>query len=184
MLYEHLVRLVDEFLNISRMEQGRLKYNFAGFEIVPLVRESLKELKLRAKAKGLKLNFEDKLRAIKEIVADKEKMHHVVYNFIDNAIKYTEDGSIVVSLEQEGNGVTYRVKDTGYGFGPEDQANFFQKFYRGRNVKGINIGGTGLGLYVCRKFIEAHHGKIWAKSPGPGKGAEFGFWLPENQPQG
>ena len=75
-----------------------------------------------------------------------------------------------------------RVKDSGLGFSKVDEANFFQKFYRGENVRGTNVNGTGLGLYVCRKFIETHGGRVWAHSDGLGKGSEFGFWVPFKPP--
>lgn len=112
------------------------------------------------------------------VYCDEEKIRHVVFNFIDNAIKYSEVGNIKVELYPENNGAAVRVRDNGLGFSKIDGANFFQKFYRGENVKGTNVNGTGLGLFVCSKFIEAHHGKVWAHSEGLGKGAEFGFWIP------
>jgi signal transduction histidine kinase len=109
---------------------------------------------------------------------DDEKIRHGIYNFIDNAIKYSEKGSITVKLENQGGGLAYTVTDEGLGFDETDRLNFFQKFYRGENVQHTNVNGTGLGLYVVSKFIEAHGGKVWAKSPGLGKGSEFGFWIP------
>jgi signal transduction histidine kinase len=174
---EHLVKLVDEFLDITRIEQGRTKFNFDFFSINDLCEGVVKELNNRAQDKGLKVVWKP-FKKLGKILLDEEKVRHVVFNFIDNAIKYSEKGSIVVSSEKEDKGFTIRVKDNGFGFGKEDQANFFQKFYRGKNVEGTNVTGTGLGLYVCRKFIEAHGGHVWAHSEGLGKGGEFGFWVP------
>ena len=110
--------------------------------------------------------------------ADADRIGQVLTNLIDNAIKYTEKGIIKVTVEETDGGIKVAVNDHGFGFEKVDEANFFQKFYRGENVKGTNVTGTGLGLYVCRKFIEAHGGKVWAHSPGLGQGSEFGFWLP------
>ena len=98
------------------------------------------------------------------------------------AIKYSEKGDIKILLTKESGGVAMRVKDGGIGFEKNDEVNFYQKFYRGENVKNTNVNGTGLGLYVCRKFIEGHGGRVWAKSPGLNKGSEFGFWVPASQP--
>ncbi len=174
---EHLIKLVDEFLNISRIEQGRTKFVFKVDDIFAVVEDVKKELDLRAKDKNLEL-VSKKHKDLSLVEMDAEKVRHVIFNFVDNAIKYSEEGKIMISAENEDNGVTVRVRDQGFGFGKVDEANFFQKFYRGENVKGTNVTGTGLGLYVCRKFIEAHGGKVWAHSPGLGKGGEFGFWLP------
>lgn len=174
---EHLVKLVDEFLDITRIEQGRTKFTFEDKNIVDLINGVVKELKDRAGAKKLPIVWKTS-KEKKVINMDDEKIRHVVFNFIDNAIKYSDKGKIHVSWLSEKNGVAVRVKDNGFGFEKEDEVNFYQKFYRGKNVEGTNVGGTGLGLYVCRKFIEAHGGYVWAHSAGMGKGSEFGFWIP------
>jgi len=174
---EHLVKLVDEFLDITRIEQGRTKFSFADKDLNKLTEGVVKELSSRAQDSGLKLVWKPQKNLV-NINMDEEKVRHVIFNFVDNAIKYSNKGSIVISSEKEKRGITIRVKDKGFGFGKEDDANFFQKFYRGKNVEGTNVTGTGLGLYVCRKFIESHSGHVWAKSSGLGKGSEFGFWLP------
>ena len=173
---EHLIKLVDDFLNISRIEQGRTKYNFADFDLTHLIDGIIFELKKRGEDKGLGIEWLEKDPF--KIVGDEEKIRHVIFNFVDNAIKYTEKGIIKVTVEETDGGIKVAVNDHGFGFEKVDEANFFQKFYRGENVKGTNVTGTGLGLYVCRKFIEAHGGKVWAHSPGLGQGSEFGFWLP------
>lgn len=179
---ERLVKLVDEFLDISRIEQGRTKFSFEKENLNNLVEDVIKELVPRAKDAGFSINFIP-IDEIEDFVFDKEKIRHVIFNFIDNSIKYGGDGKIItVSLEYEKNGITLRVKDQGLGFNSSDEAKFFQKFYRGENVKGTNVNGTGLGIYVCRMFIENHKGHVWAKSEGLGKGSEFGFWIPEKQP--
>lgn len=174
---EHLIKLVDEFLDISRIEQGRTKFVFSLGNISDVIEGVRKELQPRAKEKGLDI-FYKKSGEISGVEMDAEKIRHVIFNFVDNAIKYSDKGKITISAEAENDGITTRVRDQGLGFNKIDEANFFQKFYRGENVKGTNVNGTGLGLYVCRKFIEAHGGKVWAHSMGLGKGGEFGFWLP------
>lgn len=177
---EHLIKLVDDFLNISRIEQGRVKYNFADFDVTHMIEGVVFELNKRAEDKGLELKWAEKKSH--NIVGDEEKIRHVIFNFIDNAIKYTDIGNISVATELDAGGLKVMVSDHGFGFDRVDEANFFQKFYRGENVKNTNVTGTGLGLFVCKKFIEAHGGKVWARSPGLGKGSEFGFWLPLKPP--
>ncbi len=172
-----LIKLIDSFLDITRLEQGRTKYDFAEHDLDALVDGVVKEFEVRARRKGLKLVWQA-VPDLPRAFYDEEKIRHVVFNFIDNAIKYSEVGNINVEIYQENAGVAVRVRDNGLGFNKIDEANFFQKFYRGDNVKGTNVNGTGLGLFVCAKFIEAHHGKVWAHSEGLGMGGEFGFWIP------
>ncbi|MFA6105405.1 MAG: ATP-binding protein [Patescibacteria group bacterium] len=176
----HLVKLVDSFLDITRLEQGRTKYDFAPHDINDVIDSAVKELDVKAKQKNLTLVW-NRAPELAKVIFDEEKIRHVVFNFIDNAIKYCDVGVIKVEAISEGDGVSIRVKDGGLGFEKIDEANFFQKFYRGNNVKGVNVNGTGLGLFVCAKFIESHHGRVWAHSPGLGKGSEFGFWIPVHQ---
>jgi signal transduction histidine kinase len=177
----HLVKLIDQFLDVSRIEQGRTKYDFKKSDLIKLIQGVAEELNQRAEDNGLKIIFNPDEVKDANVIMDEEKVRHVIFNFIDNAIKYSENGEIKVLLEYEYDGITIRIKDSGLGFGKVDQANFFQKFYRGENVKGTNVNGTGLGLFVCHKFIEAHHGRIWGHSQGLKKGSEFGFWLPLKQ---
>lgn len=174
----HLVKLVDGFLDITRIEQGRTKFSFSDLDMNILITRVVKELKDRAQDKGLSLVFKAD-KKVKNINADEEKIRHVVFNFVDNAIKYSEKGSIKIFLKEHKNGLSVTVVDNGFGFGKEDEVAFFQKFYRGKNVEGTNVSGTGLGLFICRKFIEAHGGHVWAHSQGLGKGSEFGFWIPQ-----
>lgn len=177
---ERLVKLIDNFLNISRIEQGRTKYAFGDHDMNALIDSVVLELAERARGKGLKLKWRRR-PGVKHIYMDDEKIRHVVFNFVDNAIKYSDKGVVTVSLQKERNGVALRVVDEGLGFNKEDENNFFNKFYRGKNVEGTNVNGTGLGIYVCRQFAEAHGGHVWAHSDGIGKGSEFGFWIPDHR---
>ena len=179
---EHLIKLVDDYLDISRIEQGRTKFVFKPADLNKVVASVVEELREKAAKKGLKI-VKQPNQFLKSFSFDEDKVRHVILNFVDNAVKYSDQGKIVVAIAKEDGGVALRVKDQGIGFGKIDEANFYQKFFRGDNVKTIDVGGTGLGLYVCRKFMEAHRGRVWAKSPGLGRGSEFGFWMPLNQPQ-
>lgn len=179
---ERLVRLVDEFLNITRLEQGRTQYTFEPHDMNLMVTSVVDELRNRAEEKGLTLVW-DTPKKETPVVMDEEKVRHVVFNYIDNAIKYSPEGTITVTVDNKDGSTMVRVKDHGFGFDKEDEANFFQKFYRGRNVERTDVSGTGLGIYVCKKFIEMHEGRVWAKSPGLGKGSEFGFSIPTKGPK-
>jgi signal transduction histidine kinase len=174
---EHLVKLVDQFLSISCIEQGCAKYEFVMADICELVDSAMNDLKVKATQKKIEIKWMCPRKIIK-VECDQEKIHHVIFNFLDNAIKYSNKGAVNVMFEKEGGGVAVRVIDSGIGFEKQDEVNFYQKFYRGSNVKSTAVTGTGLGLYVCRKFVEAHNGRVWAHSNGLGKGGEFGFWIP------
>lgn len=177
---ERLINLTDEFLDISRIEEGWIKFNFEMKDINKLIDSVVSELAKRTRRKGLELKWEMPAEAF-AVYMDEEKIRHVVFNFIDNAIKYTKAGTVEVEISKVKNGLSFRIMDSGLGFNKGDEANFFQKFYRGQNVKSIDSTGTGLGLYICRQFIEGHGGRVWAKSRGLGQGGEFGFYLPLNQ---
>ncbi|PIZ96845.1 MAG: hypothetical protein COX80_00395 [Candidatus Magasanikbacteria bacterium CG_4_10_14_0_2_um_filter_33_14] len=176
---DRLMTLVEEFLDITRIEQGRTKFTFEDKNMNELISSVVKELSMKPEfaVKKLKIVWKPD-KEITNIYMDEEKVRHVVFNFLDNAIKYSDKGTITISVETEDGGYTVRVKDHGFGFNKEDEVNFFQKFYRGKNVEGTNVNGTGLGIYVCKRFIEKHGGHVWAHSPGLGQGSEFGFWIP------
>ena len=176
---DRLMKLVEEFLDVTRIEQGRTKFVFEDKSINDLIASVVKELSMKPEfaEKNLKIVWKPE-ENITNIYMDEEKIRHVVFNFLDNSIKYSDKGIIKVSVETEDGGYTVRVKDQGFGFNKEDEVNFFQKFYRGKNVEGTNVNGTGLGIYVCKRFIEKHGGHVWAHSEGLGKGSEFGFWIP------
>lgn len=176
-----LIALVDDFLNITRIEQGRVKYEFKKQSIDKLVDTVVNELTDRAEQKNLSIEWKKPKDPI-ELFFDDEKIRHVIFNYVDNAIKYSEAGKIVVAVKKNDDGLFLTVNDKGIGFDRTDEVNFFKKFYRGENVRGSNVNGTGLGLFVCAKFVEAHRGRVWAKSAGLGQGSEFGFWIPLKQP--
>jgi signal transduction histidine kinase len=176
---ERLVKLVDEFLDVTRIEQGRTQYHFEKMDFGAMVKDVLKELTEKASQK--QIVFKDTVSGKTEIIGDSDRLRHGVFNFVDNAIKYSPAGSVVnIEVSKEKTGVAVRVKDQGPGLDQKDINNLFQKFYRSPNVS-RDFEGTGLGIYVCRMFIEAHGGHVWADSKGIGKGSEFGFWVPEKQ---
>lgn len=178
-----LVRLINIFLNVSRIESGRLKLQKSKFNLTELINEIIRELKIEAEKKNLKLEFSAKGGPVSggnnlDISADRDKIADVILNLVDNAIKYTEKGNVIVSAELKNNNIKVSIKDSGIGINPEEAKILFNKFIRGRKIAEINTSGSGLGLFIAKKIIELHNGKIWVESKGQGKGSEFIFEIP------
>lgn len=129
-----------------------------------------------AMAKGLNLSFEGPTEKMM-IYGDEQKLRHVVQNLIDNAVKYTEHGSIAVKLEDKGNAVILAVADSGLGIPHKVLPLLFEEYVRDERLR--QIRGSGMGLHIARIFVEAHQGKIWAESRGEGKGSTFYVALPK-----
>jgi signal transduction histidine kinase len=180
---ERLIGLVENLLDISRIESGRQEYQWSKIHLEDLAGTIVENLKNNAKEKDLKLFFHKPKKPTPLIVVDANKLHEVMMNFVDNSIKYTKKGQIDVSVSAEPDGsATFCVKDTGMGIAPEIKPLLFRKFSRGKNSFRIHTEGVGLGLYVAKMLIDAHKGKIWAESEGLEKGATFCFSLPQNGP--
>ena len=176
---ERLISLVEDLLNISRIESGKQEYKWAEIHLEDLAKEVAENLKKIAQDKGLKLFFQPPVQPTPLVAADSDKIHEVMMNFVDNAIKYTPQGEINIYVEPKPAGfVTFCVQDTGKGISAEAKAMLFKKFSRGKGSFTMHTEGLGLGLYVAKLFMEAHKGKIWAESEGDGKGSKFCFSLP------
>lgn len=174
---ERMVRLIADFLNISRLQTGKFIVDKAPADMKEVVRGEVKDLELIAATHNMKL----RLIVGKEpmpIFADEGKIRQVVMNFIDNAIYYSHSKStIVINLERVKNEVALTVVDTGIGVPEEEQAKLFTKFFRAGNARKARPDGTGVGLYLARRVIGAHGGSIIFSSK-EGKGSTFGFRLP------
>ncbi len=175
---ERLIQLVENLLNISRIESGRMQFQFENGWLEKVVDSVIEELTLAAQRKGLRLDYIKPQQPLPQVKIDPEKIRQVIMNLIDNSIKYTKRGHITIKLELAGKKVRFIVADTGMGISSEDLANLFKKFSRGTGTSLVHTEGTGLGLYVARMMIEAHQGKVWAESAGTGKGSKFCFELP------
>lgn len=172
---DRLATMVSEFLDISKIEQGTMAYNFIRFDIRKTLVELVGELRPRAAEKKLSLDLDPGADEPLPIVADEGKLRQIVSNLIDNAIKYTVTGGITVSLlhDREKKRVICRIKDTGVGLSQDDIHHLFGKFTRGSEGSKMNTGGSGLGLYVAKKMLEAHKGTVWVDSEGAGRGSVF-----------
>jgi len=174
----HLVDLVENLLNISRIESGRIQYQFALGDIAGTLRELSDAFSVVAKGRNLDLSFSYPEKPVAPFLMDAQKIREVVSNMIDNAIKYTQEGGVMVRLSSDGGKVRIAVSDTGVGIAPEDLSILFQKFRRGKESGKVNVSGTGLGLYVGKNFAEAHGGRIFVESDGVGKGSTFILEIP------
>jgi signal transduction histidine kinase len=173
---ERLIGLVNDLLNISRIESGRLEYHLEPVELEKIAEELIEGFKMKAEAKKLELHFEYP-KIFPKVNADSQKIKEVISNLLDNAIKYTDKGWIAVELESKDKQIICSVADTGLGVAPNEQKKIFEKFTHGQSSSGVT-GGLGIGLFICKKFIEGHNGKIWVESEGLGKGSKFSFSLP------
>ncbi|MBU4432573.1 GAF domain-containing sensor histidine kinase, partial [Patescibacteria group bacterium] len=175
---ERIIDLVENLLNVSRIESGRLQFTFEEKQLQDLVASVYDELSINAKEKKLKFEFIKSVAKLPLVNLDETKMRQVIMNLIDNSIKYTSSGKVVVSLKKQKDNILFCVSDSGVGIKSDDLPNLFKKFSRGSGSSLINANGTGLGLFVAKKMIEAHRGRIWAESAGKGVGSRFYFEVP------
>lgn len=185
---ERLVHLVNDMLDVSRIEGGRIELNVTKVDLQRLAKEVCDGLKPLAKEKGLRLEYlqptsyhlpPKKLppKKLPPIKADLEKTIQILNNLIGNAIKFTEKGKVTVDHKVKDHFVETRVIDTGPGIPKDFLPRLFQKFSRLHRDVSAGVSGTGLGLYVSKMLIEAMGGKIWVESE-EGKGSTFSFSLP------
>lgn len=173
-----LIALVNDMLNVSRIESGRIKLSPKIFSVVDLAKELVEELNVKAKEKSITLSVTD--APVPSVFADSDKVREVIINLIGNALKFTDNnGRITVSFSKVGEIVTTHVADTGRGISREDLGKLFTKFGRLENSLSsvAEVEGTGLGLYICKQFIELSGGKVTVTSE-LGKGSTFSFSLP------
>jgi len=173
-----LVNLVEDLLNVSKIEQGGMKFEFMPTDIHQVVMDLAGEMKISAENKKLELRINvsehDKFMAN----ADPVKIKQVFLNLVDNSIKYTPSGFVEIGLKRdEKDNIVFYVKDSGVGVTPEMKTKLFQKFSRADSAK-QNTGGSGLGLYLAQQIAKAHKGEIIIDSEGVNKGATFSVIIP------
>lgn len=174
---ERLISLVESLLNISRIESGRLEFDIKPSNLVEIVEPLVDGFKQKANQKDLKLEFLPD-GDLPLVLVDPQKIKEVISNLIDNSIKYTQKGSIVIGLHLESQSVVFNCQDTGIGVLPEDLPRLFEKFVRGKGMMQVYTEGTGLGLYFARMVIENMGGRIWVESAGKDQGSKFSFSVP------
>jgi signal transduction histidine kinase len=182
----HLGKLFQDLLSVTKIEDQRLNDTRQVFNLSDLVTQVANEMEMVARKKNLQLfthiggssnRNETVVAPVYNVRADAERIREVLTNLVDNAIKYTQTGSVDIDVGGNRNEVTVKVRDTGMGINPEDQKHMFEKFYRVNNSMTREIGGTGLGLYIARSLIELYGGQIKVESK-PGAGSTFMFTLP------
>jgi signal transduction histidine kinase len=167
-------------LSVSRIESGRIQINITSFDIVELVKRSHDELQIKADEKKLALSFTSQSPQIL-VKGDSDKTQEVLINLLGNAFKFTEKGSVTTRIEERNGEVWIGVSDTGRGVAQEDLQKLFTKF--GRLDSSLSTAaattGTGLGLYICKKYVEAMSGHFEVESE-LGKGTTFAFTMPKS----
>lgn len=191
---EHLGKLFQDLLTSAKAEDGRLQNHPVVIEMGEFLQQLTEDMRFTAEKKSLAVDFviganaEDSissknggaLKLVKPLYyvhVDQERIREVIVNIFDNAIKYTEAGKITIGLTGDDSVVQIRIQDTGDGIPPEDIPHLFEKFYRVDNTATRTIGGTGLGLFICRKIVELYNGRIWVSSEIH-KGSTFYINLP------
>lgn len=177
---ERLINLVNDLLNISRIESGRIEINPEPVDMIALVKDVIDEVYY---SKSMERNFQFTVmeKPIPKVFADPDKLRQILLNLVGNSLKFTpEGGKIVFDFFTDGKVLETSVKDSGVGISKDDLGRLFHKFSRLDNsYTAISTsGGTGLGLYISKSLIELMHGKIWARSEGLGRGTTFTFSMP------
>jgi signal transduction histidine kinase len=169
-----LARLIDELLDVSRLQQGRVEMRLAEIDLGEVVREVGERMKLLSKGHEI----ETKVEGTAPIVADRDRIEQVFENLVGNAMKYSpENGPIEVSLHVNGANAIVSVRDHGIGIAPAEVEKIFGLFYRSPDPRADHVGGLGLGLYISREIVSRHHGKLWAER-NPDAGTTFHVTLP------
>jgi signal transduction histidine kinase len=173
----HLLSLINEILDLSKVEAGRMELEVATFDLPLAIDNARTFVRERATKHGitLDLNVDERLG---DYVGDERKIKQILLNLLSNAVKFTpEGGRIGIHARQTNGAIEISVTDTGIGIPPEDQATIFEEFRQVGGDYAHKKEGTGLGLTLAKKFVELHGGKIWVASE-VGKGSTFTFTLP------
>lgn len=178
---DRLIKLVNDMLNISRIESGRMTFIMEKIDLAKLIQDTIEEVKPRADELGLTVALEPATLAIPSVIADPDKLKEVLINLIGNSLKFTpRNGSITLRLLNEEGKVRVDIQDTGRGIEKDDLPKLFQKFglIQGSYATNQNVvQGTGLGLFICKSIVDYHGGTISVSSPGRDLGSVFSFTL-------
>ncbi len=189
---QHLGKLFQDLLTSAKAEDGRLTSHPVVTEMGGFIEQLADDLRFGAEKKGLQMELVTSsvntesgaidargtvIKPLYYVHVDPDRLREVITNVFDNAVKYTPDGKVSLAITGNNEVVQVRVLDTGPGIPPQDVPHLFQKFYRVDNSATRSVGGTGLGLFICKKIIELYNGTIWAESE-LGKGSTFYINLP------
>ncbi|WP_437933700.1 hybrid sensor histidine kinase/response regulator [Sorangium sp. So ce341] len=175
---EHLVRLVDDLLDVSRITRGMIQLHKEKAELAAIVGQAVETVRPLVEARNLELMISLPMKPV-HLEVDATRMTQVITNLLHNAVKYTEPGGrIWVMGERTGDGLEVRIRDTGHGIPPDLLPKLFDLFTQGDRALDRSQGGLGLGLTLVRRLVEMHGGTVRAVSDGPGRGSEFIVRLP------
>jgi signal transduction histidine kinase len=172
-----LVELTEDLLDVTRLQAGRLQLQFEPTDLVALVQRIVKRFKVTTERHQIALDTAEENIVV---TIDPRRIEQVVSNLISNAIKYSPDGGkveVAVLQDKSSKIALFSVRDYGIGIPAHQQSRIFSRFMRADNAHASNIGGTGLGLYLCRELVERHNGRIWFESI-EGQGSTFYVSLP------
>jgi signal transduction histidine kinase len=173
---DRLARIVNDILWASRLDSGQMSMAIESCDAATLAQRVVESLRAHAPA-GIELVL-DEPSALPPVAADPDKLSQVLTNLLDNAVKYSPDGGLVeVRVEPAGGSVRFVVSDRGLGIPPSEHGRIFEKFFRLDPNLTRGVGGTGLGLYICRELVRRMDGRIWVDS-AEGAGSVFTFELP------
>jgi signal transduction histidine kinase len=174
---ERLGRLVDQLLDLSRLESGEVPLRLESLPLQSLVDDLISEIGMARPGRGVQVR-NDVPADLPALSADRERVHQVLFNLVDNAVRFTPiGGSVTVTARRRNGAVEVAVSDTGAGIPAEHLPRLFERFYRADPARARGDGGTGIGLAIARSVVEAHGGQIRAESE-PGRGSVFTFDLP------
>ena len=175
---KRLAALINDLLDISRIESGRIQMDQAPISLLESVTQRIEEIRPQADEKSIRLALTAP-ESVPKVLGDEARLGQVFTNLIGNAIKFTpENGDVNVKVEADGNLLHVEVIDTGPGIPPEERQKIFDKFYQLSDISTRQQGGSGLGLSISKSIVEAHGGKLWIDDGNQGKGSNFQFVLP------
>ncbi|MEP7083137.1 MAG: ATP-binding protein, partial [Betaproteobacteria bacterium] len=172
----HLLGLINEVLDLSKIEAGQLTLTAGEYSLVEMIRSTVSSLEGLARGKNLRL-YVNAPPVLPIAYGDERRMSQVILNLLGNAIKFTESGEVEVQVHTEAEQFLVAVRDTGPGIAAEDQQRIFEEFQQADTSLTREKGGTGLGLAIARRIVELHGGRLWVES-APGAGATFSFTVP------
>jgi two-component system, OmpR family, phosphate regulon sensor histidine kinase PhoR len=175
---DRLTRLIDDLLDLARIESGRIRLDFKRTSIRKVIQDTVEKLIPQLEKAEIALDMETE-EAVTPLLADPDRLAQVIINYVDNSMKYThKGGSIRIKAFETENEILVEVTDNGVGIPAQDLERVFERFYRVDKARTRSSGGTGLGLAIVKHIIEAHGGKVFVRSTA-GAGSTFGFSLPK-----
>ena len=183
---DRLSILVNDLLDVSRIEAGKVALSFQPIDLQELINDAMVDVQRKTIEAEMNLPFELQIPSdLPSVYGDVERIRQILSNLLDNAYKYSPDGSMVtITAKHQNSEIQVTIKDQGIGIFPDEHERIFERFFRGENHFVMATAGTGLGLPIVRELVEMHSGRIWVESSGvPGEGSAFIFTLPIFSPE-